>query len=249
METNAITKNNKNPSNYNILQKPCSGSTYIARRAPGVAGLPVPPKPASLEQQQQQQHWFYDHPDGTTRRVLPTWMMFPSGTLLELYTLWHLGDPQNRIYPMKTFTTYDVSFRGKRSRMSLSDTRVLTMKKKLDIVVEEVSKAGGSIIDPNNITSQAELEELFKLALKGFNIPLTTPQGRDRDIFRLKWRTFAKFNLNLNSNEEGKTKEQEGGMTTKLPAPAPAPAPVQQGGHDNWLYEHGDGVKRKVPST
>jgi len=151
---------------------------------------------------------------------------------------------------MKTFTTYDVSFRGKRSRMSLSDTRVLTMKKKLDIV-EEVSKAGGSIIDPNNITSQAELEELFKLALKGFNISLTTPKGCDRDIFRLKWRTFAKFNLNLNSNEEGKTKEQEGGITTKLPAPAPAPAPapVQQGGHDNWLYEHGDGVKRKVPST
>jgi predicted secreted protein len=34
-ETNAITKNNKNPSNYNILQKPCSGSTHIARTAPG----------------------------------------------------------------------------------------------------------------------------------------------------------------------------------------------------------------------
>lgn len=59
---------------------------------------------------------------------------------------------------MKTFTTYDVSFCGKRSRMSLSETRSLA-----NALDREVAKAGRSI-GPN--TSKAELAELFKLAVK-----------------------------------------------------------------------------------
>jgi hypothetical protein len=149
---------------------------------------------------------------------------------------------------MKTFTTYDVSFCGKRSRMSLSETRSLA-----NALDREVAKAGRSI-GPN--TSKAELAELFKLAVKGLNIPLTTPTGRDRDIFSLKWRTFSKFNLTSSNEEEGKSsdeQQQEEGKRRQLPTStrSPAPAQVEQedGGIYNWLYEHEDGVKRKVPST
>jgi len=75
------------------------------------------------------------------------------------------------------------------------------------------------------------------LGVKGLNIPLTTPTGRGRDIFRLKWSTFTKYKLGETSEET------EGTQRSHVPAPV-----VEEDG-SNWLYEHEDGSKRKVPST
>ena len=157
----------------------------VATAVPGVAG--------------QEQNWFYNHPDGSQRRVPSSWT-FPSGTLLELYTLWHLGDLENRISPMKTFRTFDVSHCGTRSRTSLSEARCLATA--LD---KEVTKAGRSIT-PN--MSQAELVDLCRLGIKGLDIPLTTPTGRDRDIFRLKWRTLVMATKSNEEEEKGEEKEE-----------------------------------------
>ena len=202
-----------------------------AAALPGVASLP---QSAPLVAPAQEQRWFYNHPDGSQRRVPPSWK-FPSGTLLELYTLWHLGDPQNQISPMKYFSTSDVSFCGKRSRMSLSEARGLA-----NALDKEVVKAGRSI-SPN--MSQAELVELFRFAVNGLDMPLQTPTGRQRDIFRLKWSTFTKYKIN--SKEEENSEEVEGLEATQLTY---AQVPIVQDG-GNWLYEHADGEKRKVPST
>ncbi|KAK1740746.1 hypothetical protein QTG54_008841 [Skeletonema marinoi] len=202
-----------------------------AAAVPGVASLP---QSAPLVVPAQEQRWFYNHPDGSQRRVPPSWK-FPSGTLLELYTLWHLGDPQNQISPMKYFSTSDVSFCGKRSRMSLSEARGLA-----NALDKEVIKAGRSI-SPN--MSQAELVELFRFAVNGIDMPLQTPTGRQRDIFRLKWSTFTKYKIN--SKEEENSEEVEGLEATQLTY---AQVPIVQDA-GNWLYEHADGEKRKVPST
>ncbi|KAL7430332.1 hypothetical protein ACHAXM_002140 [Skeletonema potamos] len=193
-----------------------------------VPGIAKVPQPAALVGPVNHAQWFYDHPDGTKRRVPPSWT-FPSGTFLELYTLWHLGDPRNRIAPMKTFTSSDVSFCGNRSRMSLSEARCLATA--LD---KEVEKAGRRS-NPN--MSEAELVELFRLGIKGLNIPLTTPTGRGRDIFRLKWSTFTKYKLGETNDEKEVTQLTH----------SPTPAVVQD--ESDWLYEHEDGSKRRVPST
>ena len=169
--------------------------------------------------------WFYDHPDGSKRRVPPSWK-FPSGTMLELYTLWHLGDPLNCISPMKTFVSGDVAYSGKRSRMCLSEARLLVAS--LD---KEVAKAGISITAS---TTQAELVDIFRLAVSRLNMPLSTPTGRQRDIYRLKWSTFTKHKLTPKDEQE----EEVTDLTV----------PIEQDG-SNWLYEHGDGSRRKVPST
>ena len=160
-----------------------------ATKTPGVTRrLPtsVQPKPklpsASASLPAQKEYWFYDHPDGKRRSVPPSWT-FPSGTLLELYILWHIGDPANKIYPMKTFSAFDVSFCGKRSRTSLSEARCLVAA--LD---KEVEKAGGSI-GPK--ISEAQLVELFRVGVEGLDIPLETPTGRPRNIDSLKWRTLV----------------------------------------------------------
>ncbi len=201
---------------------------------PRVASL-TQPRPQLVAPAQEPSCWFYNHPDGNTRRVPPSWK-FPSGTLLELYTLWHLGDPENCISPMKTFSTSDVNFCGKRSRMSLSEARCLAQA--LD---REVAKAGGTI-GPN--ISQEELVQHFRVAVNGLNMPLSTPTGRQRDIFRLKWSTFTKYKLM--SKGEGKS-ENAAEVTQPL---AEEQVPVDQEGGDNqWLYEHADGSVRKVPST
>eukprot|EP00986_Skeletonema_menzelii_P004595 scaffold1572_cov141-Skeletonema_menzelii.AAC.10 len=195
------------------------------------ASVPVATVPQPSSAPIQQRSWFYSHPDGSTRRVPPSWK-FPSGTLLELYTLWHLGDPENCISPMKTFSTSDVYFCGKRSRMSLSEARCLA-----NALDAEAIKAGKSI--PPNM-SQAELVEIFRVAVNGLEMPLETPTGRQRDIFRLKWSTFTKYKVT--PKEGTKSESAEGKQLTYDQAQVDP-----DGGH--WLYEHADGKRRKVPSS
>lgn len=175
-----------------VMRLPTGGpTTAVMPPGGGVAGLPTaaslapPPPPPPQPQPVDQNDWFYLHPDGKRRRVPPGWQ-FPSGTLHELYKLWHIGDPANRIYPMKTFSAFDVSMCGsKRSRTTLSEARCLCTA--LD---NEVNKAG-RFVGPN--VSEAELLELFQLGVAGLDISRTTPTGRGRNINTLKWTSLVEL--------------------------------------------------------
>jgi hypothetical protein len=116
--------------------------------------------------------------------------------------------------------------------MNLSEARCLVA-----VLDKEAAKAGKRI---SAKPSQSEIIELFRLGVNGLNIPLKTPGGRVRDIFRLKWTTLTKYKYPKASNEEA---DEEGDGGKKL-AFDPAPA-----GDSEWLYEHEDGAKRRVPST
>ena len=158
------------------------------------ASLAPPPPPQQQQQQPSQpSDWYYLHPDGKRRAVPPGWQ-FPTGTFWELYKLWHIGDPANRIHPMKTFSAFDVSQCGtKRSRTSLSEARCLC-----GALDKEVNKAG-RFIGPN--VSEEELLELFQLGVVGLPLESTTPTGRGRNINTLKWTTLVGLGLGKNSTD------------------------------------------------
>lgn len=218
-----------------VIQQPQLGLPSALQPVPvpvaATAAAAMPGASHSAAVAQLQEDYFYDHPDGSTRRAPPDWI-FPHGTLLELYTLWHLGDPANRISPLKKFTLSDISFTGNRARMNLSEARCLVA-----VLDEEAAKAGKRI---SAKPSHSEIVELFRLGVNGLNIPLKTPGGRIRDIFRLKWTTLTKYKYSKASNDEA---DEEGNGGKKL---AFNPA---QAGDSEWLYEHDDGAKRRVPST
>ncbi len=164
------------------------GVAVAAMPRPGVKAMPRLPTPHQLNAKSKSagrnNEWFYLHPDGKRRSVPPGWQ-FPNGNLFELYTLWHIGDKANRIYPMKTFNAFDVAMCGKRGRTTLSEARCLVAA-----VDREVVKAGGTI-GPN--VNEAELLELFKLGIVGLDISRTTPTGRGRNINSLKWTTLVEL--------------------------------------------------------
>jgi len=80
--------------------------------------------------------WQYVHADGVRRRVPPTWT-FPHSNLQEMFIIWHCGDYQNRISPMKFFQNSDVSFLGKRARMNLNEVKNL-----MATINEEATRKG-----------------------------------------------------------------------------------------------------------
>ena len=180
--TSMEEKNKAIMENILELQRSASIPAAAAEASTSVTtDLTSIPSPAPLPPLQPNE-WYYNHPDGKRRSVPPSWT-FPSGTFLELYIMWHCGDPDNCILPMKTFTATDVSFCGKRSRTSLSEARCLVAK--LDQAVE---KAGG-VIRPD--MSENEIVQMFQLGVRGLDIPLRTPTGRERNLYNLKWRTLV----------------------------------------------------------
>jgi len=193
--------------------------------------------------------WQYVHPDGVRRRVPPTWS-FPHCNLQDMYMLWHCGDYQNRISPMKSFDNSDVNFLGKRARMNLNEVKNL-----MATIDEEASRKG---LPPSLTMTLAQASTCFRAGLGGFNFSSTTPTGKQRNILRLKWSTLTKYDKKkasasskLSSKEDNNNKEDE---TEPLNANEKArqefiiPS-ASEALTDNWWYEHNDGAKRRVPST
>lgn len=185
--------------------------------------------------------WQYVHPDGVRRRVPPTWT-FPHSNLQEMYILWHCGDYQNRISPMKLFDNTDVSFLGKRARMNLNEV------KNLMATIDEEATRKGNIPGPTMTLNQAAA--CFQAGLSGFNFSATTPTGKQRNILRLKWSTLTKYNKagapgsTPVKDEEVDEEAEEEKARQEFIVPSMNDMP-----HDNWWYEHDDGVRRRVPST
>jgi len=183
--------------------------------------------------------WQYVHADGIRRRVPPTWT-FPHFNLQDMYILWHCGDYQNRISPMKLFGNSDVNFLGKRARMNLNEV------KNLMATIDEEATRKGKVPNPTMTLNQAA--GCFQAGLSGFSFSSTTPTGKQRNILRLKWSTLTKYN----KTGATPTKEEQEEAETLDEAKARQEFIVSPGykiPHDNWWYEHNDGAKRRVPST
>lgn len=185
--------------------------------------------------------WQYVHADGVRRRVPPTWQ-FPHSNLQEMYILWHCGDYQNRISPMKLFDNSDVSFLGKRARMNLNEVKNL-----MGTIDEEASRKGKV---PAPTMTLAQAAACFQAGLSGFNFSATTPTGKTRNLMRLKWSTLTKYNKPGPSPIKGETKadEAEAEDEEKAREEFIEPSPDDKS-DDKWFYKHEDGIKRRVPST
>ena len=180
--------------------------------------------------------WQYVHPDGVRRRVPPTWT-FPSGNLQEMYLLWHCGDYQNRISPMKLFTSSDMSFLGKRARSNLNEV------KNLILPIDEEATRKGKPPAPTMTINQAS--ECFQAGVTACDFSATTPTGKHRNIMRLKWSTLTKYGSKPATKEEQEAAEALGEAKARDEFVVPKGALP----HDNWWYEHDDGIKRRVPSS
>lgn len=183
--------------------------------------------------------WQYVHADGIRRRVPPTWT-FPHSNLQEMYILWHCGDYQNRISPMKLFGNSDVNFLGKRVRMNLNEV------KNLMATIDEEATRKGQV--PSPTMTLRECAACFSAGLSGFSFSATTPTGKQRNILRLKWSTLTKYNKTGSTP----TKEEQEHSETLDEAKARQEFILPSGGttsQDNCWYEHPDGIKRRVPST
>ena len=181
--------------------------------------------------------WQYVHPDGARRRVPPTWT-FPSGNLQEMYLLWHCGDYQKGISPMKFFTSSDVSFLGKRARSNLNEVKNLMLP-----IDKEATLKGKP---PSDTMTINQASECFQAGVTGCDFSATTPTGKHRNIMRLKWSTLTKYSSKPATKEEQEAAEALG------EAKARDEFVVETGSslpNDNWWYEHDDGIKRRVPST
>ncbi|KAL7543240.1 hypothetical protein ACHAXR_012557 [Thalassiosira sp. AJA248-18] len=184
--------------------------------------------------------WQYVHADGVRRRVPPTWQ-FPHCNLQEMYIIWHCGDYQNRISPMKLFDNSDVSFLGKRARMNLNEV------KNLMATIDEEATVKGKPPGPTMTLNEAA--QCFQAGLSGFNFQATTPTGKQRNILRLKWSTLTKYNKPSAATPTEEEKQDAEAMDEEK-ARKEFVLPSMNGlPHDNWFYEHDDGVRRRVPST
>lgn len=144
--------------------------------------------------------WWYAHDDGVKRRV-PSTFHFPMLRLEDMYVFWHCGAPEQKIPPMKFFDASDVSFL-KRSKTNLSEVRsVMTL---LDL---EASKLGMTI--ERNMTVK-KVKECCRLGYPGLNIPPTTPDGKIRDILKMRWSSAVRL-----KNPTGKGKIP-GALETEL---------------------------------
>lgn len=182
--------------------------------------------------------WHYVHADGVRRRVPPTWT-FPHCNLHDLYLLWHCGDYQNRISPMKLFQSSDLCL-NKRARLNLNEVKHL-----MATIDDEATRKGTR---PTMTMTSDEADACFHSGVSGFKFSVTTPTGKKRDIMRLKWSTLTKYNKSkkaLVSTLRAEAEAEVGDEQARLEFVVPD----DEDAHDHWWYKHEDGVKRRVPST
>lgn len=121
--------------------------------------------------------------DGIIRKVPPNWE-FPFGPILEIYKLWHHGEANNGIAPMKYFVKTDVSWKeGKRWTKSLSEVRGLCAK--LDEEAERLDLLKQS-------PDVQDTERAFFAAKDVFGLDNFTPTGRPRDWSLISWGTVIR---------------------------------------------------------
>jgi len=116
------------------------------------------------------------------RKRTPTTYKFPMLNLERMYLLWHCGDDDQQISAMKYFNKKDVAHVA-RGIASLSEVRKLMGN--IDL---EARKRGMEIKDG---MTPSEAIACLRAGYPGLGIPPKTPDGRPRDILRMKWSSAA----------------------------------------------------------
>ena len=131
-------------------------------------------------------HRQYNHPDGKSRRVPPSWVL-PKISFQAIYQYWHCGDEANNIPPMKYFTKLDVDYLGKGA-----STRLYELRKLMNMVDKAAAENGHT---PKQYMSLAEANTCFFHGEKAILdiVPANTPQGRARVVAMMKWTTVVKY--------------------------------------------------------
>lgn len=104
-----------------------------------------------------------------------------------MYQYWHCGDESNNIPPMKYLEKSDVSFIGKRARITLSEiTKVVKMIDNRATAQGLQVKDRMTFIEVNTLYNVGE--EAIKEAIDG-----KTPTERSRNISRLKMSSVVRY--------------------------------------------------------
>eukprot|EP00584_Thalassiosira_punctigera_P018498 CAMPEP_0172554986 /NCGR_PEP_ID=MMETSP1067-20121228/57433_1 /TAXON_ID=265564 ORGANISM="Thalassiosira punctigera, Strain Tpunct2005C2" /NCGR_SAMPLE_ID=MMETSP1067 /ASSEMBLY_ACC=CAM_ASM_000444 /LENGTH=579 /DNA_ID=CAMNT_0013343477 /DNA_START=33 /DNA_END=1772 /DNA_ORIENTATION=+ len=140
--------------------------------------------------------WWYEHDDGVKRRVPSTWK-FPMLGVEDMYILWHCEQEEEKLSPMKFLQATDVSH-VKRSKSNLSEVRAV-----MTIIDLEAAKKGMEI---KAVMTPEEAKECCKVGYTALNILATTPDGRTRDVLRMKWSSAVRLK---NPGGESDTPEAE----------------------------------------
>jgi hypothetical protein len=143
-------------------------------------------------------HRQYNHPDGKSRRVPPSWTI-PKLSFQAVYQYWHCGDEANNIPPMKYLTKSDVDYLGRGARIRLSE-----MRKLVAILDNEATVKGHA---PKQYMTLAEANTCYyhgEKAVLAF-VPAKTPKGRSRVVSMMKWTTVVKY-----THKKRVSVEQEG---------------------------------------
>ncbi|KAL7509504.1 hypothetical protein ACHAXN_010960 [Cyclotella atomus] len=132
-------------------------------------------------------HRQYNHPDGKSCRVPPSWVL-PKISFQAIYQYWHhCGDEANNIPPMKYVTKLDVDYLGKGG-----STRLYELRKLMNMVDKAAAESGHT---PEQHTSLAEANTCIFHGEKAILdiVPANTPQGRARVVAMMKWTTVVKY--------------------------------------------------------
>jgi len=137
----------------------------------------------SLDDEQTHDNWWYKHDDEVKRRVPSTWK-FPMVGLEDIYVYWHCGDAEQKISPMKLFQTSDL-LHVKRAKNNLYEVRSV-----VTLVDSAATKRGMTV---NTVMTPEEAKECCNIGYPSLNISDTTPDGRAREVLRMKWSSAVRL--------------------------------------------------------
>ena len=123
--------------------------------------------------------------DGAFRRVPPHWV-FPKCNLMLACQLWHAGDENNNISPLKRFDTKDMKHvqRGNRSLHELSKTMNVIDKRATDV---------GLLPNPMGDATREQASVACFQCNSVLGINKTTPTGRKKHLSRHSWVAIRRF--------------------------------------------------------
>jgi len=129
---------------------------------------------------------WYEHDDGVKRRV-PSTYKFPMLGLEDMYVMWHCGQEEAKIAPMKIFQSTD--FQGspmvKRGKTNLSEVRTIMT------LIDLAAAKKGMKIKP--IMTESEARECCREGHTALNIPVSSKEGKSRDILKMKWSSASRL--------------------------------------------------------
>ncbi|KAL7545127.1 hypothetical protein ACHAWF_008483 [Thalassiosira exigua] len=123
--------------------------------------------------------WFEDHDDGERRRIPRDWK-FPRLNLEEMYVLFHCGDKEKKISPMKMLKSSDMVAAAPRDGTNLQEVSLLC-----SFIDKECVRKG---IVKNGIMSEEDARSCVRVGYPSLKVTLPDGVGPD-EVLKMKWTT------------------------------------------------------------